>query len=153
MAAYTVNPSHLKPLHTKDSLMSLQSLSDALYFKRVTRQQAHGMILHYDAQAQALRPWYWYVDAGNSITGFDVNSHPRPLKQSGERVPPSEFGDYRATHAFTTPSCLCAQSGSVQVESSVDVTMEDPYRGEYVAGCALGRCDYLGESTYGRRRE
>jgi hypothetical protein len=31
--------------------------------------------------------------------------------------------------------------------------MEGPYRGEYVAGCALGRCDYLGESTYGRRRE
>lgn len=54
--------------------MSLQSLSNALYFKRVTRQQAHGMILHYDAQAQALRPWYWYVDAGNSITGFDVNT-------------------------------------------------------------------------------
>jgi hypothetical protein len=54
--------------------MSLQSLANELYFKRLARQQAHGVILHYDAQAQALRPWYWYVDTGYSIAGFDGNT-------------------------------------------------------------------------------
>jgi hypothetical protein len=39
--------------------MTLQAQSDMLYFKRIIRQQENGMILHYDAQAQALRPWYW----------------------------------------------------------------------------------------------
>src|ERR1700683_517133 len=68
--------------------MSLQSLSNVLYFKRITHQPAHGMILHYDAPAQALHHLYWYIDTGYSITGFSINTVIQGLLNGVESVYP-----------------------------------------------------------------
>ena len=69
---------------------------------------------------------------------------PRPIASSGERVPPSDFDDYRASRKFTAPSCHCAQSGPA-TESAIYVAVEGEFWGEYVAGCAADRCGYLGK--------
>lgn len=70
----------------------------------------------------------------------------RPVTQSGTRVAPSELSSYRDEHDFRMPSCLCvigAADENSYMECTIYLATSGPYSGEYVAGCASGRCVYL----------
>ena len=73
----------------------------------------------------------------------------RPVTEAGTRVVPSNLLHYRINHEFQTPCCLCAcnANGAVPTftESAIYVAIDGAYSGEYVAGCALNSCGYLGD--------
>jgi len=118
--------------------MSIQLEDRSRYLRRIRRQQQVAIILHYDRRSQDLRPWFW------------------PVNPSGARVPPSDLSRHRITNEFQAPCCLCV-SGSANrngyTECAVYLTIRGPYFGEYVAGCAFGRCGYMVclERMYARR--
>ena len=75
----------------------------------------------------------------------------RPVTEAGTRVTPTELLNHRITHEFKAPSCLCAciNPGTSYTESAIylNVAIDSPYFGEYMAGCASGTCGYLGKLT------
>jgi hypothetical protein len=42
--------------------MNSMPRENAVYIRRISRQEKQVMILHYDAEARGLRPWHWLVD-------------------------------------------------------------------------------------------
>jgi hypothetical protein len=65
----------------------------------------------------------------------------------GERVHPSALREYRKTHRFLGPNCLCPllEEGEPDfVESAIYMPTSGPWAGFYVASCARERCAYLG---------
>jgi hypothetical protein len=70
------------------------------------------------------------------------------VTQTGARVTPSDFLSYRAVHDFKAPCCLCAIARGDYTESAVYLAPQGPYVGEYVAGCALERCGYIGKFNF-----
>lgn len=59
------------------------------------------------------------------------------------------FGYYRAMHCMRNPLCICArnlETCQTIPEAAVYVAQSGRYQGYWVAGCARGRCGYLGES-------
>jgi hypothetical protein len=73
----------------------------------------------------------------------------RPITDAGARVPPPDLLNHRTNHDFRLPGCLCASNGNGFgfTESALYLAkVGKPYAGEYVAGCALDRCGYLGAS-------
>lgn len=73
----------------------------------------------------------------------------RPV-DGGQRIPPSDFEDYGATHIFKNPSCLCAatRAGFAYTESDVCLATDGPYAGEYVARCATDGCGYFSKLDF-----
>jgi hypothetical protein len=76
----------------------------------------------------------------------------RPINEAGERVTPSDLHEYRASHEFQGPCCLCASELSqglnaetAYTEASIFVPAEGKFAGEYVAACAQGDCRYWGK--------
>jgi hypothetical protein len=71
------------------------------------------------------------------------------VTETGERVFPSDLLEYRRTHEFRGPCCLCASldssDASVYTEASIFVAIVGPYTGRYVAACATDQCRYWGE--------
>ena len=72
----------------------------------------------------------------------------RPV-EGNERVRPDALHDYRKTHQFLGPCCLCPLLTPLSGESNfTEAAMYVPifgrYAGEYVAECAKSRCGYLG---------
>ena len=107
--------------------------------------------MHYDPVKRDLEPWYWYVHVGISYY-YAVLSlcSEGPVTDTGERVPPSDLLEYRRTHYFRGPCCVCASLDSsdtpVYTEASIFVAIVGPCIGKYVAACATGQCRYWGES-------
>jgi hypothetical protein len=76
------------------------------------------------------------------------SSSVRPVNDLGERVTPCSLLEYRQSHQFQTPSCLCALLGLDTVsytESAIFLAKSGPTTGQYVAACATGQCRYWGE--------
>ena len=76
-------------------------------------------------------------------TSFD-----RPAASDGSPVPPSKLLDFRDSHVTFGPSCLCPRAPGetmVFIESAIVVGLEEPWCGQYLALCASGACDYVGE--------
>jgi hypothetical protein len=72
----------------------------------------------------------------------------RPVSDAGERISPSELSDYRVTHNFRLPCCLCAFGREpIIVEAAVYVYRAGELSGLYVAGCATDCCGYLGTGS------
>jgi len=72
----------------------------------------------------------------------------RPV-EGNERVRPDALHNYRETHQFLGPCCLCPLlmlvSGEYHfTEAAMYVPIFGRYAGEYVAECAKSRCGYLG---------
>jgi hypothetical protein len=66
-------------------------------------------------------------------------------------VPPSDLANYRVSHEFRAPSCLCISlsenaAGVQYAESAFYLAVTGEYWGEYVAGCPTGSCAYLSKS-------
>lgn len=58
------------------------------------------------------------------------------------------FSYYRAMHRMRNPLCICArdlETCTTIPEAAVYVAQSGRYQGYWVAGCARGRCGYLGE--------
>jgi hypothetical protein len=73
----------------------------------------------------------------------------RPVNEAGERVSPSNLLEYRRTHDFKGPCCLCASlyaDENAYTEASIFLAKSGPCTGKYVAACATGLCRYWGES-------
>ena len=85
-----------------------------------------------------------------SVIGtFELICGPRPVKEDGQRVPPSELRNHRNTHKFLGPSCLCALKDAEQpafTEAAIYIAVTQDMAGEYVASCAKDRCGYHGKS-------
>jgi hypothetical protein len=72
----------------------------------------------------------------------------RPVTEDGQRVTPSDLADYRITHQFRAPSCLCGckTNNASYAETAIYIAKDGPYSGEYVVGCASDSCGYLSKS-------
>lgn len=76
----------------------------------------------------------------------------RPMDEQGSRVDTEALLDYRTSHKFRGPSCLCASYEYIRVntpytESAIYMSTHGPYSGEYLIACAAGRCGYLSRSN------
>lgn len=79
---------------------------------------------------------------------FWIVTFHRPIADTGERVPPSDLSNYRVTHEFQGPYCLCACDaiGTDYTESMICVIVGGQFSGEYVASCATETCGYSSKS-------
>lgn len=74
----------------------------------------------------------------------------RPVEDNEfERVRPDALHNYRETHQFLGPCCLCPlltplSGESHFTEAAMYVPIFGRFAGEYVAECAKSRCGYLG---------
>ena len=76
----------------------------------------------------------------------------RPVRECA-RVTPEGLRQYREAHQYLGPGCLCPlfeqiSNGLAFTEAAIYITTVEPYKGEYVAGCAKSRCGYLGQSPF-----
>lgn len=102
------------------------------------------IILHYDSHSRDLRVWFWYAFSHVNIVYTEICLR-RPVSNIGVRVPPTDLFDYRSTHDFKTPCCLCAcKAYGSYTETAIFRALDGPYAGEYVASCASGSCGYMG---------
>jgi hypothetical protein len=108
--------------------MPRAALSKSFCLGRIQIQQnvKHAKVLQYDGMTGDLRVWFW------------------PVNRARERVTPADLGDYRKSHKFRAPSCLCASDGidAVYTESAIFMAVGGEHSGEYLAVCAMGRCGY-----------
>ncbi|KAF8327320.1 hypothetical protein F5887DRAFT_924839 [Amanita rubescens] len=91
-----------------------------------------------------------------------MSRNPRPLPFStiptyrqkllpinaGARVPPDGLRQYRQTHEYLGPGCLCPllerfSKTAPYKEAAIYLAIDGPYKGEYVAECAKHQCGYL----------
>jgi hypothetical protein len=75
----------------------------------------------------------------------------RPINDAEQRVTPSCLTAYRLSHDFRAPSCLCSVLSSddtAYTETAIFKAFTGEFIGEYMAGCAEGRCGYLGEKSH-----
>ena len=73
----------------------------------------------------------------------------RPINDAGERVTPSNLLEYRRSHDFKGPCCLCASVHSDEAaytESAIFLAVRGPSAGKYVSACATGHCRYWGKT-------
>jgi hypothetical protein len=66
---------------------------------------------------------------------------------------PEDLRQYREVHQYLGPGCLCPlieQMGNrpIFTEAAIYIAKVEPYKGEYVAGCAKSHCGYLGKSPF-----
>ena len=81
----------------------------------------------------------------------------RPV-QGEKRVTPSKLRNYRESHQFLGPCCLCPFLEPLKVdprftEAAIYMPVHGRYAGEYVAECAESRCGYIGWSAFAKRIE
>jgi hypothetical protein len=81
----------------------------------------------------------------------------RPVS-GGRHVPPAELHQYRETHQYLGPGCLCPlleplMEEPVFTEAAIYLTTFGHYGGEYVAECAKGQCGYLGQSPFPLKKQ
>jgi hypothetical protein len=69
---------------------------------------------------------------------------------AGSRVTPEDLEEYRRSHEFLAPCCLCAFTDGVEYqETTIGIVAlgaaSDPQHGTYVAHCSNQRCGYSGQ--------
>ncbi|TFK16392.1 hypothetical protein FA15DRAFT_711884 [Coprinopsis marcescibilis] len=130
----------------------LEDISSAYRTPRKTRQRSKQLIcciqardfgtssskpaiLHWDLEHNDLREWAW-------------PSNPK----TGTRIPPSELWEYRRTHYFHAPNCLCVYAlGTPCAEARIGMVVvpahepgpAHPLNGEYIAECTEKHCGYF----------
>jgi hypothetical protein len=71
---------------------------------------------------------------------------------------PEDLRQYCEVHQYLGPGCLCPlieQTGNrpIFTEAAIYTAKVEPYKGEYVAGCAKSHCGYLGKSPFSHLAE
>ncbi|KAJ7676898.1 hypothetical protein DFH06DRAFT_1428792 [Mycena polygramma] len=102
-------------------------------------QVTRSCVLHWCNREKRLKAWEWPVS--DSV-----------------RVTPSDLSDYRRTHQFRFPCCLCSvheMDPNHFTEAVVFMVTSGPLSGEFVAACARGVCRYwvLLERMYNKRTQ
>lgn len=128
--------------------------------KSLILDQLHGILfanrnqlLHYEAATQTLIPYPWYVDSNiHELARLSrILAFHRPLNEEGQPIDQSELEEYRSSHAFAYPGCLCPAiaNSEVQTESVLlVVSIGDDSPGiEHQATCTKGVCGYTGKSS------
>lgn len=118
------------------------------YRRRI--QTTKSCVLEWDNVNKCLQAWFWCVlpFLFNDCNNRTLISLSRPV-EDGQRVAPSEFNEYRRSHDFRNPACLCSAhelDPNHVAESAVFMVRSGTLSGEYVAACARGVCKYWGES-------
>jgi hypothetical protein len=72
----------------------------------------------------------------------------RPVSEEINRITPDGLQDYRKSHKFRGPCCLCPTDSidAVYTESAIFMATGGNFSGKYLAACATGRCGYISES-------
>lgn len=104
-------------------------------------------ILSFEPTTHSLVTYYWSVMSKSSRHNTSQCLH-RPV-EGNKRVRPDALNNYRRTHQFLGPCCLCPlltplSGGSQFTEAAMYLPIFGHYAGEYVAECAKSRCGYLG---------
>ena len=123
--------------------ITLQRYQDLLRYKVAS---ATNCIKSFDLDTLTLSTFHWY--ALHRLSQYTTDTLHRPLDCS-RRIHPSAWCDYRITHQFIGPCCLCPLSvlnseDLVYTEAKICVTSTGTYAGEYIVECARSRCRYLG---------
>ena len=119
------------------------------YLRRISRHQQRGYIFHYDSTVRDLRIWYWYVVVVQPCCTVArwYATISRPLSDADERIAPADLPNFRLTHEFRAPCCLCACQDveGNYTEAAMFIAEDGPNLGKYMAGCASKHCGYLSE--------
>ena len=107
-------------------------------------------VLSYDPAKLELVTHYWQVTMTSALLLLEL-ALCRPIND-GTRVPPDGLCQYRQTHEYRGPGCLCPlleplRKEPAYKEAAIYLTTDGPYKGEYVAECTEHRCGYLGWSS------
>lgn len=98
----------------------------------------------FDVEKKSIRTWLWCVVVFTH-PHRQLTSEFRPLTTRSERVACYSLGSYRQAWRICNPFCLCGLEVGMSTESAIYVEVTGEYANEYVAGCALNRCGYLGK--------
>lgn len=102
-----------------------------------------------DPETRTLTTLFWYV-LSLSRPAFMFSCYwTRPVHDGRARVVPSALREYRRSHEFRGPCCLCplaipSSEAAVYTEAAIFIATSGPLAGHYVAQCAKDRCEYLG---------
>jgi hypothetical protein len=105
----------------------------------------------FDPATLSLVTYHWYVVLTFFTNALSYCLH-RPV-QGQRRVTPDAWCDYRKSHEFLGPCCLCplltpASTEPRFIEAAIYIPILGRYTGEYVAACAKSRCGYIGQSLF-----
>ena len=111
-------------------------------------------VMSFDPATLKLVMHEWYIRTVSSRLIL-LCLHPclhRPVRDRA-RVTPEGLRQYREAHQYLGPGCLCPLFERVGnrpafTEAAIYITAVEPYKGEYVAGCAKSRCGYMGRSPF-----
>ena len=121
----------------------------------VYKSSRSGCIMSYDPVEGGLVPHHWQVTINFAVCeGQTFHCFRRPVKADGQRIPPEKLLQYRKTHEYLGPGCLCPllEPLTGYKEAAIYLTVDGLYKGEYVAECADDRCDYLSQSPFSHPR-
>ena len=111
-------------------------------------------VMSFDPAKLKLVTHEWYITMASSrlTLHYLLPYFHRPVREHA-RVTPEGLHLYRRAHQYLGPGCLCPLFEQISnrpafTEAAIYVTRVEPYKGEYVAGCAKGRCGYLGRSPF-----
>lgn len=124
------------------------NLSERWLHDRIRDQEVAlwpALILHYDVTSGDLWVYFWQVLSCKHGNVRIINNLPRPIWDSlpVHRVTPLELNDYRQSHVFRFPCCLCARTDGIYREAVVYLAAAGRYKGEWLASCATDSCSYL----------
>lgn len=107
-------------------------------------------VMSFNPAKLVLVPHEWCVIMG-PYEMLTLHCFHRPVKE-GVRVTPEELRQYRDTHQYLGPGCLCPllepiSEERVFREAAIYLSALGRYKGEWVAECAMSRCGYLGSSS------
>ncbi|KZT01742.1 uncharacterized protein LAESUDRAFT_763481 [Laetiporus sulphureus 93-53] len=99
------------------------------------------------------RPFRRYINRSESVPMQYDRSSARlipflwPVYEDNQRVPPQQFAEYRRTHQFRNPGCMCASldtSTTAYTETVVTTfTINRGLNNLWVARCSTGMCKYF----------
>jgi hypothetical protein len=146
----------------------LRNPSSRILINRLRRQESidwsGARALHFDPVSRTLVPWLWYValilaTIAKYILTSALYYYYRPVDENGARVPPSDLYQYRNTHDFRFPCCICPASQQPPIDDQLQAAIqykearvfreqEGPYSSEWVAVCVAGACEYFRKFFY-----
>jgi hypothetical protein len=111
-------------------------------------------VMSFDPATLKLVMHEWYIRTVSSRLILRC-LHPclhRPIRDHAH-VTPEGLRQYREAHQYLGPGCLCPLFERVGnrpafTEAAIYITAVEPYKGEYVAGCAKSHCGYMGRSPF-----
>jgi len=102
-------------------------LLERIYYQQYESNAPPSFVPHYHQASGDLIAWRW------------------PVSETGIRITTTGLAEYRITHKFRFPCCLCATDKfeASYTESAIYIPVFGSYAGKMVSGCATNSCGYL----------